>query len=414
MIRKMILLAMALLCALTLCAQLDGLPTSVINATELTTADGKGTLGTVSLALTANLPQLGVCSSTRCTGKRRYALNDHLANVRAVVSDRRLANAVASNVVDYSTDVQGWTDHYAYGQALNGRNASASSYRYGFNGLEEENEPKGVGRHYTSKYREYDPRVGQWMSIDPKPTTGQSPYSSMASNPVRYNDPLGDTIRFIYARGENNDGNFDYQQGITENQELVLAEFMSTEEGYNFIADFAVAGQTIAGHTFEKDGALVNHKLTLSEVNLPAEEHIAWEGRMAAKAKYGRTSPLVDRHGKVGIYIEVYTYRHGSMGEALNTSAHEALLHNPTLTTEIPELQKAYDAGGSDAMWARKREMDAARAKASNGHDDHDAQKAQDMTHPGYKRFKTFGDQLLERRPEYREGFEYEPGDVDK
>jgi hypothetical protein len=43
-----------------------------------------------------------------------------------------------------------------------------------------------------------DPRVGRWLSIDPKVhgTPWESPYSSMANNPLWYNDILGDKVEY--------------------------------------------------------------------------------------------------------------------------------------------------------------------------------------------------------------------------
>lgn len=42
-----------------------------------------------------------------------------------------------------------------------------AAYRYGFNGVEKTNEISGVGNHYEFKFREYDPRIGRFWSVDP-------------------------------------------------------------------------------------------------------------------------------------------------------------------------------------------------------------------------------------------------------
>ena len=65
---------------------------------------------------------------------------------------------------------------------------------YGFNGMEKDDEVKGVGNSYTTMFRQYDPRVARWLSIDPKSTAWESPYVSMGNNPLLYTDALGDTI----------------------------------------------------------------------------------------------------------------------------------------------------------------------------------------------------------------------------
>ncbi len=60
-----------------------------------------------------------------------------------------------------------------------------------------DDEVKGSkGTSYTTEYRQLDPRVGRWLSIDPKASSmpWQSPFCSMNNNPVFYSDPKGDII----------------------------------------------------------------------------------------------------------------------------------------------------------------------------------------------------------------------------
>jgi RHS repeat-associated protein len=53
---------------------------------------------------------------------------------------------------------------------------SSGSYRYGFNGKENDNEVKGVGNQQDYGMRIYDPRLGRFLSVDP--LTQQYPYYS--------------------------------------------------------------------------------------------------------------------------------------------------------------------------------------------------------------------------------------------
>lgn len=51
---------------------------------------------------------------------------------------------------------------------------AASSYRYGFNGKENDNEVKGEGNQQDYGMRIYDPRLGKFLSVDP--LSGQYPF----------------------------------------------------------------------------------------------------------------------------------------------------------------------------------------------------------------------------------------------
>jgi RHS repeat-associated protein len=67
------------------------------------------------------------------------------------------------------------------------------NYRYAFNGMEQDKEVSGNGNSYTTQFRQYDPRLGRWKSIDPLAHKFASinPYAGMGNNPMFFIDPLG-------------------------------------------------------------------------------------------------------------------------------------------------------------------------------------------------------------------------------
>jgi len=94
--------------------------------------------------------------------------------------------------------------YYAFGMEIPGLNAKAIGFgtspqnRAKYNGaseLQSKEFSDGSGLEtYDTHFRQLDPQLGRWWQIDPKPNMGESPYTSMSNNPVRFNDPLGDII----------------------------------------------------------------------------------------------------------------------------------------------------------------------------------------------------------------------------
>jgi len=65
-------------------------------------------------------------------------------------------------------------------------------YRFAYNVQERINEKAGDNNYYTAPYWEYDPRVVRRDNVDPVFTPGLSTYTVFNSNPIWFNDPLGD------------------------------------------------------------------------------------------------------------------------------------------------------------------------------------------------------------------------------
>ncbi|PHR44316.1 MAG: hypothetical protein COA32_14985 [Fluviicola sp.] len=93
----------------------------------------------------------------------------------------------------FLADVQSYSDYYPGGMIMPGRSGSTPDYRYGFNGMEKDDEVKGEGNSYTTEFRQYDPRIMRWTSRDPMFANfpWQSPYVGFDNNPVVFNDPKG-------------------------------------------------------------------------------------------------------------------------------------------------------------------------------------------------------------------------------
>jgi RHS repeat-associated protein len=84
-------------------------------------------------------------------------------------------------------------EYFSFGMQMPGRFTNSTDYRFGYNGMEKDKEIKGDGNSYTTEFRQYDPRLGRWLSLDPLMAMfpDMSPYVAFDNNPIYYNDPLG-------------------------------------------------------------------------------------------------------------------------------------------------------------------------------------------------------------------------------
>ncbi len=74
-----------------------------------------------------------------------------------------------------------------------GRKMNGGNTRYGFNGMENDNEIKGDGNSVDFGARMYDPRLGRWQALDPLASkfANMSPYNFVLNSPLILSDPDG-------------------------------------------------------------------------------------------------------------------------------------------------------------------------------------------------------------------------------
>ena len=98
----------------------------------------------------------------------------------------------------HTVGIRNATDFSPFGVELKGRNfevVGGGNYRFGFNGMEADNDVKGEGNSYDFGARMLDPRLGRWMTLDPQSNKqpDQSPYKAFLNNPLYWTDPNGET-----------------------------------------------------------------------------------------------------------------------------------------------------------------------------------------------------------------------------
>ena len=163
-----------------------------------------------------------------------YELTDHLGNVSAVVTGRLLDGNGGGT--PKQADLLSAQGYEAGGSLLPGRNYSSSSYDYGFNGMRKDDEIHGAtGTSYDFGARLYDPRVGRWLSLDPKAAKypSLSPYNFVANSPIWAIDPNGEEIVIV--------GSDSYRRFVTQ----ALIGLMTSKEGKRMVEAMSASNHKI-------------------------------------------------------------------------------------------------------------------------------------------------------------------------
>jgi RHS repeat-associated protein len=126
----------------------------------------------------------------RIKGNRHYELTNHLGNVLAVVTDRKMGIDTTAdtnfNPQYYLPDLYSVQNYYAFGQDMPKWSTSTLNdpkrYRFGFNGKEDDDE---WGKQDYG-FRIYDGRVGRFLSVDPisRQYPELTPYQFASNTPI--------------------------------------------------------------------------------------------------------------------------------------------------------------------------------------------------------------------------------------
>jgi RHS repeat-associated protein len=156
------------------------------------------------------------------------------------------------------------SDYSPFGVELDGRTVSGG-YRYGYQGSEKDNETKGNGNSYTTEFRQLDPRLGRWLSIDPLFTKfpWQSPYIQANNNPIIYSDKKGleaeDWIRIREKRGDKYMNKVVYDSNITTDEEAIKKYGENASKlkyGFQYHSEFNDQITLLENGTYDVNGSM--------------------------------------------------------------------------------------------------------------------------------------------------------------
>ncbi len=150
---------------------------------------GASRLGAYHINKPVNDLSIDVARDSFSRGLKRFEITNHIGDVQMVVSDKRVRTSLGT-----AADIISATDYYPFGMVMPGRTFGARDYRYGYQGMECDDEAVAGGdNEYTTEFRQYDPRVGRWMSVEPLAAKypAYSVYSSNFNSPTNFVDKDG-------------------------------------------------------------------------------------------------------------------------------------------------------------------------------------------------------------------------------
>jgi RHS repeat-associated protein len=224
----------------------------------------------------------------RILGYKQYELKNHLGNVLATITDQKEpVDTDSDDIVDYWLPrVLTVTDYYPFGMQMPGRVQSTGEYRFGFNGMEQDNDVKGQGNSLDFSYRFYDSRIGKFLSIDPIGYNYPyySPYQFAGNKPIIAIDYIGLHEFIIHYK-------------IGENNEPVITKISVQYTGSNkhtYTISYPIKGSpnlhVDALYVTNEDGNIIDYNPT-----------VGMDGNI-------KSNPLLNEHARI-IYVSYIAYR---------------------------------------------------------------------------------------------------------
>lgn len=149
-------------------------------------------------------------------------------------------------VIDYyAAEVVSSGDYYPGGMLMPQRNFAPDSYRFGFNGKENDNEIKGTANQQDYGMRIYDPRIIRFNSVDPitKKYPELTPYQFASNRMIDGVDQDGkEYITYIYNVYSNTGavlvGKIDYRNVENFNYEIFSQSFGPEGRGVKYVYNY--------------------------------------------------------------------------------------------------------------------------------------------------------------------------------
>ncbi len=153
--------------------------------------------------------------------------------------------------------------------------------RFGFNGMEREDEIAGLGNSYTAKFWQYDSRTARRWNQDPVDMFSLSRYATFANNPIFYTDPFGDKIKISDLTRYFNINNGEFSPNF-EDEAAIQKEYAELEQKF--------PGQTDPKEVDELIASVVNYRLIFKDAAMSLMSD--WSRFTGYKLKYNSNGYL--------------------------------------------------------------------------------------------------------------------------
>ncbi len=234
---------------------------------------------------------------TRRLGKKQFELSNHLGNVLSVVTDN-----IHMSIDSTWATVLNTSDYYPFGLEMAGRTVTDDrEYRYGFNGMEKDDEVKGRGASYDFGARIHDPKIGKFLSVDPMAPNfpGITPYAFAANTPIAAIDKNGEFAQIIIKYG--------IDVGINIATQMMMSymfndEVNSLEEAWSEVSLWQAFGEGIVDQIGSKKIRMAANATMgiFSYIDQVGLEEATFEGALMAGGM-GLLEPLIgDAFAKYG------------------------------------------------------------------------------------------------------------------
>lgn len=176
------------------------------------------------------------------------------------------------------------TEKIAFGMLMPDRAYNKAGYRFGYNGMEMDNETKGEGITYFTTHRYYDSRLGRWFSIDPETHEfpDASPFIAMDDNPIAKEDQEGDFWNFVVGAAIGLAVDYGTQVAGNLIQGKSLAKSLTDVDGTSLIIS-TVAGAATSGLSALETRAAYQAGKTVTKIAAQAGKEVV--GIAADQAK---------------------------------------------------------------------------------------------------------------------------------